>query len=119
MSSTNNTFTPSHDVPTVLLDWGTIKWAITPDTVDGATITFGEVIVNPGQGHAPHTHENADEVIYVIEGEGTQTVGDGDAFDIKAGDTIFIPKATLHSTYNTTWRQLRLVVMYTPGGEEK
>ncbi len=56
----------------------------------------------------------------MISGEGTQTVGDGrgPAFAIKAGDAVYIPANTLHSTYNTTWRPLRLVVVYTPGGAE-
>ena len=27
--------------------------------------------------------------------------------------------ATLHSTMNTGWRTLRLIVTYTPGGEEQ
>ena len=64
-------------------------------------------------------HPGEEEVIYVISGEGTQTVGeDGEPFAIREGDAIYIPKNTLHSTYNTTWRPLRLVVVYTPGGAE-
>ena len=55
----------------------------------------------------------------MISGEGTQTVGDGgDPFPIKEGDAVYIPANTLHSTYNTTWSPLRLVVVYTPGGAE-
>lgn len=64
-------------------------------------------------------HPEEEEVIYVISGEGEQTVGDGEpAFPIQEGDAVYIPAATLHSTYNTTWRPLRLVVVYTPGGAE-
>lgn len=29
-----------------------------------------------------------------------------------------MPKGTLHSTFNTGWRPLRLIATYTPGGEE-
>lgn len=35
------------------------------------------------------------------------------------GDAVYIPANTLHSTFNTTWQPLRLVVIYTPGGAEK
>lgn len=104
---------------TDVFDWGTIKWLVTPSTVDDAATTFGEVVIYPGQGHAPHTHEGAQEVLYVIAGEGVQTVGDGDAFPIVAGDAVFVPQGAEHSTYNTTWQTLRLIVTYSPGGEEQ
>jgi len=106
------------DVQTRVFDWGTIKWLVTPHLDEGAGLTTGEVIIYPGQGHAPHTHPGEEEVIYVISGKGKQTVGDGEAFDIAEGDAIYIPRDTLHSTYNTTWSPLRLVVVYTPGGAE-
>lgn len=106
------------DVATRVFDWGTIKWLVTPHLDEGAGLTTGEVIIYPGQGHAPHQHPGEEEVIYVISGKGSQTVGDGEAFDIQEGDAVYIPKDTLHSTYNTTWSPLRLVVVYTPGGAE-
>lgn len=109
------------DVQTRVFDWGTIKWLVTPHLDDGAGLTTGEVIVYPGQGHAPHRHPGEEEVIYVISGKGVQTVGEEDAeekFSIAEGDVVYIPVNVLHSTYNTTWSPLRLVVVYTPGGAE-
>jgi quercetin dioxygenase-like cupin family protein len=106
------------DVQTRAFDWGTIKWLVTPHLDEGAGLTTGEVIIYPGQGHAPHQHPGEEEVIYVISGKGSQTVGDGEAFDIAEGDAIYIPRDAVHSTYNTTWSPLRLVVVYTPGGAE-
>jgi oxalate decarboxylase/phosphoglucose isomerase-like protein (cupin superfamily) len=106
------------EVETFSLDWGTMKWFVSPVTLPGAANSQGEVIVNPGQGHARHLHEQADELIYVISGTGTQTVGD-EEFPIAEGDTVYIPMGTLHSTLNTGWRTLRLIVTYTPGGEEQ
>ncbi len=106
------------EVETFSLDWGTMKWFVSPVTIPGAANSQGEVIVNPGQGHSRHLHEHADELIYVISGTGTQTVGD-EEFPITEGDTVYIPMGTLHSTMNTGWRTLRLIVTYTPGGEEQ
>ncbi|WP_043838738.1 MULTISPECIES: cupin domain-containing protein [Amycolatopsis] len=105
--------------PTMVLDWGTLKWLVNPSTIEGAETTVGEVIVYPGRGHAIHNHPNAQEVIYVIEGEGVQTVGDSDPFPIKTGDAVFVPRGADHSTFNTGWRALRLIVTYSPGGEER
>ncbi|MFA1541026.1 cupin domain-containing protein [Actinomadura monticuli] len=107
------------DVKTMTFDWGSIKWFVTPSSVDGASSTLGEVIVNPGKGHARHNHPAAEEVIYVISGEATQMVDDEEPFPIREGDAVHIPKGAWHSTHNTTWRPLRLIVTYTPGGEEK
>jgi oxalate decarboxylase/phosphoglucose isomerase-like protein (cupin superfamily) len=33
--------------------------------------------------------------------------------------TVYIPMDTMHSTLNTDGRTLRLIVTYTPGGEEQ
>lgn len=107
------------DVATATFDWGSIKWFVTPSAVPGAGSTLGEVIVNPGKGHARHHHPDAEEVIYVISGEAAQMVDDGEPLLIREGDAVHIPKGVWHSTYNMTWRPLRLIVTYTPGGEEK
>jgi len=106
------------DVTTMTLDWGSIKWFVTPRSIDGAQSSLGEVIVNPGQGHARHNHPDAEEVIYVISGEALQMVDDGEPFPIREGDAVHIPTAAFHSTVNTSWRPLRLIVTYVPGGEE-
>jgi hypothetical protein len=81
-------------LPTYVFDWGTIKWHVTPSAVPGATSSLGEVVLYPGQGHATHVHEAADEVLYVIEGEGVQTVGDDEGFPVRAGDAVWVPKNT-------------------------
>jgi oxalate decarboxylase/phosphoglucose isomerase-like protein (cupin superfamily) len=106
-------------VTTMTFDWGAIKWFVTPFAIQGASSSLGEVIVNPGKGHARHNHPDAEEILYVIAGEAKQMVDDGEPFAIKEGDAVHIPKGVWHSTYNTSWRPLRLIVTYTPGGEEK
>lgn len=103
---------------TMVFDWGSIKWLVSPRHIDGAKSTLGEVVINPGRGHDRHSHPASDEVIYVIDGEGTQMVNDEEPFTIAAGDTVHIPAGVPHATTNTGWRTLRLIVTYTPGGEE-
>jgi oxalate decarboxylase/phosphoglucose isomerase-like protein (cupin superfamily) len=107
------------DLATMTFDWGSIKWFVTPRSIDGAASSLGEVILNPGRGHARHNHPDAEEVIYVISGEGLQMVHDGEPFPIREGDAVHVPTAAFHSTLNTSWRPLRLIVTYVPGGEER
>lgn len=105
-------------LPTWVFDWGSITWHVTPSDIPEASSTLGEVIINPGQGHDLHTHPDSDEVLYVIEGKGIQTVGDAPAFPVTAGDAVWVPKGVIHSTFNDSWKPLRIIATYTPGGSE-
>ena len=105
-------------VPTQTFDWGAIKWFVTPSATPGAVMTFGEVVVMPGGGHARHNHPDAEEILYVLSGEGEQMVDDGEPFPVCAGDTIYVPTGVYHSTMNTGWTPLRLLAIYNPGGPE-
>jgi len=106
------------DTETFSFEWGAMKWFVSPATIPGAANSQGEVVIIPGQGHARHQHEHADELIYVISGTGVQTVAD-EEFPIAEGDMVYISMATMQSTMNTGWQTLRLIVTYTPGGEEQ
>ena len=111
-------YTTQSGIPTELFDWGSIKWGVTPDQFPGAPLTVGEVVIEPTKGHDLHTHPESDEVLVILEGDGEQTVADSGTFAVKAGDSIFIPKGTVHSTFNTGWKQLRILAIYCPGGAE-
>lgn len=106
-----------HDIVTDSFEWGTIKWGVTGDA--GASITVGEVVINPTMGHDRHNHPESDEVLYIIDGEGVQTVGDEPEFTVSTGDTVYIPRGVMHSTFNTGWRQMRILAIYNPAGSEK
>lgn len=106
-------------VPTQTFEWGAIKWFVTPDSTQGAGMTFGEVVLLPGKGHDRHNHPTSEEILYVLSGEGRQMLDDGEPFPVKAGDTIYVPTAVFHSTVNTGWEPLRLLAIYNPGGPEK
>ncbi len=105
-------------LPTLTFSWGAIKWFVTPDRTPGAAMTFGEVILLPGRGHDRHNHPDAEEILYVLSGEGEQMVADGASFPVRAGDTIYVPTAIFHSTVNRGWEPLRLLAIYNPGGPE-
>lgn len=104
---------------TQTFDWGMIKWLVSPGTTQGAGMTFGEVVLLPGEGHSRHNHPVSEEILYVLSGSGEQMVDDQPAFAIGPGDTIYIPTAIYHSTINTGWEPLRLIAVYNPGGPER
>jgi oxalate decarboxylase/phosphoglucose isomerase-like protein (cupin superfamily) len=106
-------------IPTQTFDWGAIKWFVTPEVTDGAGITFGEVVLQPGRGHDRHNHPESEEILYVLSGEGEQMLDDGEPFLVKPGDAIYVPTGVFHSTRNTGWEPMRLLAFYNPGGPEK
>jgi oxalate decarboxylase/phosphoglucose isomerase-like protein (cupin superfamily) len=106
-------------IPTQTFDWGAIKWFVTPELTEGAGITFGEVVLQPGRGHDRHNHPESEEILYVLSGEGEQMLDDREPFDVKPGDTIYVPTGVFHSTRNTGWEPMRLLALYNPGGPEK
>ena len=104
---------------TQTFDWGIIKWLVSPDLTPGANITFGQVVLLPGEGHTRHNHPQSEEILYVLSGSGEQMVDDKPPFTVRAGDTIYIPTAIYHSTINTGWEPLVLLAIYNPGGAER
>lgn len=106
-------------VPTQTFDWGAIKWFVTPALAAGSALAFGEVVLLPGKGHDRHNHPHSEEILYVLSGEGMQTLHDGMPFPVKAGDTIYVPTAAYHATMNTGWEPLRLLALYNPAGPER
>ncbi|HEV7565990.1 MAG TPA: cupin domain-containing protein [Microbacteriaceae bacterium] len=99
------------------LTWGVAKWLITVER-HRSTMSLGEVIVLPGQSHEWHNHEESDEIVYVLSGRGSFTVGEGNSIPIVPGDALHIPVGVFHDSHNDGWAPLHLLVMYSPGGPE-
>lgn len=99
----------SRDGPFGHLD---VRWVVGPQT--GATlIAFGQSTYPSGATHENHYHPNAEEVVMVVSGRGTQIVGDA-ALDLGAGDICFIPCGTAHRITGTSEEDL--VILWAFGG---
>ncbi len=107
------------DVESLAFDWGTLKFLSTPEVTGAERFSFGIVILSPGQGHERHNHPGVEEIIFVMSGEGEQTVDDHPPVDVRPGACIHIPPDVPHSTVNTGWEPMRLVVVYAPPGAER
>ncbi|SCW49864.1 Cupin domain-containing protein [Rhizobium mongolense subsp. loessense] len=110
------------DVSAFGFDWGKLALTVAPE-VNGASRFSGGVVDLPsGKGHARHNHPGAEEIIFVISGEGEQMVEDenGNPITTKVGPgcTVYVPEGRFHSTKNTGAEPMQLFVVYSPAGPE-
>ena len=111
--------TTTEDVDKLEFDWGIIHM-LSEESVTGAqTFSFGSVYLMPGKGHVRHNHPTADEIIYVVSGEGDQMLDDKETIRVRPGDSIWIPKGVFHSTVNRGDESMHLIVVYAPAGAEQ
>jgi oxalate decarboxylase/phosphoglucose isomerase-like protein (cupin superfamily) len=107
------------DVETLRFDWGKVKIFSEPANTGAQRFSFGMVVLEPGKGHDRHNHPDADEIIFVMSGEGEQMIDDQPPVRVRPGASIYIPQGIFHSTVNRTWEPLRLLIVYSPPGSER
>jgi oxalate decarboxylase/phosphoglucose isomerase-like protein (cupin superfamily) len=106
-------------VDSLVFDWGTVKILSEPAVTGAERFSFGMVVLEPGKGHERHNHPGSEEIIFVMSGEGEQMVDDQPPVQVRPGASIYIPADVYHSTLNTGWEPLRLLVVYSPAGPER
>lgn len=83
--------------------------------------TNGDLAVFEQNGYTPkggpplHIHPNQDEFFYIIDGEYLFQVGD-EKFEMKSGDTIFLPRNIQHAFVQLTEKG-KVIVSYMPAGK--
>jgi oxalate decarboxylase/phosphoglucose isomerase-like protein (cupin superfamily) len=113
------TITYENDVDALTFDWGTVHMLSEERVTGSKSISFGSVMLEQGKGHDRHNHPDADEIIYVVAGEGLQMLDDHEPVAVKPGACIWIPQGIFHSTLNTGSSPMHLVVAYLPAGAEQ
>ena len=82
---------------------------------DGALAIFEQTSLSQGKGTPLHIHTLQDEIFYVIEGVYKFQVGE-DKYDLKTGDSIFLPRQVAHA-----WTQVsekgKMTVIMQPAGK--
>ena len=118
----DNYFVHPSQVSAFGFDWGQLALTVGPEVNGAKTFSGGVVDLPAGQGHARHNHPGAEEIIFVISGNGEQMVEDeaGNPIVRKVGPgtTVFIPESRFHSTLNSGTGPMQLFVVYSPAGPE-
>lgn len=123
MTDVKDLFRYPGDVDAYGFDWGQLSVVLGPKVNGAQKFSAAVVTVPPGQGHARHNHPGAEEIIYILEGEGAQMVedeaGTPHTEQVRPGCCVFIPESRFHSTLNTGSADMRIFVVYAPTGPEE
>ena len=76
-------------------------------------ITFGFSRYEPKTSiHRRHRHTHAEEIMYILSGRGRGGVKD-EAFELKAGDPLWVPRGTTHWFHNPYEEPCSFLFLYT------
>ena len=89
--------------------------AIVSKEGEGTDLTVYYSLIQPGQTHDWHHHEE-DEVIFCVSGTGRYDLDDGE-INYGPGQFIFMPKGTRHCNHCVGEEDVRLVAIFQPGRE--
>jgi len=69
--------------------------------VGGEQVLLCQVAYEPGRRVARHAHERTEQVMYIVSGEVTMTIGD-ETRTLSAGDTAVVNRGLEHELYSAT-----------------
>jgi pimeloyl-ACP methyl ester carboxylesterase/quercetin dioxygenase-like cupin family protein len=90
-----------------------VRWVVGAHS-GASLIAFGQSTYPSQATHENHYHPNAEEVVMVLSGRGTQIVG-SERLDMGPGDICFIPRNTPHRITGTSEDE-DLVILWAFGG---
>lgn len=101
------------EVETIDLPGRALKWLIHPSQIISEKCAFNTVTIKSGETVKPaHSHPNAEEVIYVVSGEGKVMI-DNEVHNIKAGSVILFPQGSIHMVRNSGSEAMKLMCFFT------
>jgi quercetin dioxygenase-like cupin family protein len=109
----NGRFVLADGVERLELDWGSLQWVSKPALTGSAALAVCFVEIHPGKGHDFHKHPSQEEIIYVTEGSMEQWLGT-EKQTLRAKDSVFIPKGTVHASFNAGPSTLKLLAVLSP-----
>jgi quercetin dioxygenase-like cupin family protein len=95
---------------------GVYRIVVTAEQTGGTHFGF-EATEPPGGGPPLHIHHTEDELFLVLEGEITFYI-DGRVIHARKGESAFVPRGAAHCFKNTSDREGKVLVLFTPGDIE-
>ncbi|MFZ9796647.1 MAG: cupin domain-containing protein [Candidatus Nanopelagicales bacterium] len=110
-------FYKKEELPITSFEWGDVVNRLEPKSSGCTTFVVMDVTLEPGGMHNFHKHVDQDEIIIVLKGKVEQWV-DKNKQILNAGDSAFVPKNTVHASFNTFNESATLQVVLAPAQGE-
>jgi mannose-6-phosphate isomerase-like protein (cupin superfamily) len=94
-------------------DGSEIRELMHPDIHGNARQSLAEAIVPVDSETLLHRHLNSEEIYHITQGHGVMVL-DSEQFEVKAGDTIFIPAGASHKIRNAGTEPLKILCCCSP-----
>ena len=102
------------DDPTVAArGWDGLRvwWLIDRAGAGSTEVVFNVTEFSPGKTHGLHRHPHAEEVLYVLRGEGLH-LSEGEPVRQRAGEVVFIPRGEWHGFANDSERPTTVIAVF-------
>ena len=95
---------------------GSLELRFLVDETQGTNdmVMFEFVVPPEARVPAPHFHKDVDEAVYVLDGTMTTTLGER-KHELRKGDSLFLPRGSVHTHENLHSETARALVVMTPG----
>lgn len=81
-------------------DWGALHWFASGQMGNSEKMTIGKCVIKPGCQNPRHEHPSCEEVLHVLSGTISHSVGKDTFFEMHPGDTIAVPPGVVHNAKN-------------------
>lgn len=99
--------------PFVAQDGAVVREIVSPRNSSAKNQSLAEVTIPPGTTIQEHYHEKAEEIYYIVSGEGLMTI-DGEQTTVSAQDAVIILPGQRHKIGNSGTEDLVMIVNCAP-----
>ncbi len=89
-------------------------WMCRPEITNAKDLQVCRAVLPAGEGHGFHHHPELEEVIYVLEGEVEQWVGQEKKI-LRPGEVAHMGPGVVHATFNTSANDAVILAILSPG----
>jgi len=96
----------------------TVRILVDPVEDGAKRISLGLCVIDPKSEIPYHSHDEAEEVMYILRGRGKAII-DGVEYELKENSSMYCPPKRMHQIVNPNPEELWFVFAYSPPGGEQ
>ena len=101
----------ANDATQEIFEWGDLLWFASRQLNNSSEMTVGRCRLKSGNSNHRHYHPNCEEVLIVLEGKISHSIGDKE-LEMSVGDSIAIPPNIVHNARNIGSEDALLLITF-------